>query len=276
MQRKTTLLRPALLWIVLLALVGAACAPAGPGGSSGGADRPAATSKRIKAIINSDPIGLQKGNPPGGAGQPGHAQLADLLIAGMTTTDAASVLRPRLAEAVPTVENGLWRVLSDGTMETEWRIRTGARWHDGTPITAADFAFTAQVDQDRELAASRDVAYDSLAGIRTNGPDGADTVIAAWKQPFIDADKLFKSPMPKHLVEPLYEDKATMMAQPFWTREFVGSGPFRVKEWVPSSHLIISAFDGYVLGRPNIDEIELRFIIDTARSQPTSWPAKAT
>ena len=43
--------------------------------------------------------------------------------AGMTTTDDRGVLHPQLAEAVPSLANGLWKVLADGTMETTWRIR---------------------------------------------------------------------------------------------------------------------------------------------------------
>jgi peptide/nickel transport system substrate-binding protein len=40
-------------------------------------------------------------------------------------------------------------------------------------------------------------------------------------------------------------------------------GPYRVKEWVPGSgRMVLSASDTYVLGRPKIDEIEIRMITD--------------
>ena len=34
-------------------------------------------------------------------------------------------------EAVPTLENGLWKVLPDGRMETSWRLKPGLVWQDG-------------------------------------------------------------------------------------------------------------------------------------------------
>ena len=54
-----------------------------------------------------------------------------------------SSLAPSLAES--------WTVAPDGRMETKWRIRDGAAWHDGTPLTVSDLLFTLQVVQDKEL-----------------------------------------------------------------------------------------------------------------------------
>ena len=58
---------------------------------------------------------------------------------------------PVLAEAIPSFENGLWKVFPDGQMETTWKIREGARWHDGTPFTSGDVLFTSKLEQDKEL-----------------------------------------------------------------------------------------------------------------------------
>lgn len=42
------------------------------------------------------------------------------------------------------------------------------------------------------------------------------------------------------------------------------SGPaYRLRELARGSHLILDAFDGYVLGRPKLDVIEARFILDS-------------
>jgi peptide/nickel transport system substrate-binding protein len=93
------------------------------------------------------------------------------------------------------------------------------------------------------------------------------TVRVTWRRPFIDADQLFGivgMPLPKHLLEqPYQDDKASFSALPFWSSGFVGTGPFKVKEWVlGSGKMILSANDSYVLGRPKIDEIEVRMITD--------------
>lgn len=42
----------------------------------------------------------------------------------------------------------------------------------------------------------------------------------------------------------------------------MGTGPFRLQNWVIGSHLVFAANDQYALGRPKIDEIEVRFSPD--------------
>jgi peptide/nickel transport system substrate-binding protein len=166
---------------------------------------------------------------------------------------------------VPTLENGLWKLLPDGRMETTWRLRPAARWQDGTPLTADDILFTAAVEQDRELEQVPYPEYDLIDSMAV--PD-ARTITITWKRPYIEADALFSYrvaglPMPKHILErPFNEDKGTFLALPYWSEEFVGAGAFRIREWVRDSHTVLRVNDDYVLGRPKIDEIEVRFIPD--------------
>ena len=93
-----------------------------------------------------------------------------------------------------------------------------------------------------------------------------------WKEPYIRADQgglgaiglPLNPPFPKHLLEAAYlsGDKDSFPTLPYWTTEFVGSGPFQVKEFVRDSHVALTAFDRYALGRPKIDEVEVKFITD--------------
>jgi peptide/nickel transport system substrate-binding protein len=70
-------------------------------------------------------------------------------------------------------------------------------------------------------------------------------------------------PVPAHLLEQAYAtDKASFPNLPYWTEEFVGAGPFKVRDFVRGSHMILVANDQYVLGRPKLDMIEVRFIPD--------------
>ena len=52
--------------------------------------------------------------------------------------DPDGKVRPYLASSVPTFEEGTWNVVPNGEMETTWKIRPNARWHDGNPFTAED------------------------------------------------------------------------------------------------------------------------------------------
>jgi peptide/nickel transport system substrate-binding protein len=220
--------------------------------------------KRIVAAVQGNPLGgyakLGSNNS-----ERGNQELGVLLHSGLTVTDLTGAAHPRLAEAVPSVETGTWRVLPDGRMETTWKIRPGAEWHDGTPFTTDDLLFTYTVVRDRELPLFRDPALNRVDNVEAVD---ASTVRVHWSQPFINAQQLFgervATPLPKHLLETAYsEDKATFTQLPFWNTGFVGLGPYKVKEWERGSHILAQANERFVLGRPKVDEIEIRSIPDT-------------
>jgi peptide/nickel transport system substrate-binding protein len=67
------------------------------------------------------------------------ADISDTLVnIGLTVVDSSNARRPALAEAVPSLENGLWKLLPDGGMEVAWKLRPGTTGHDGTPFTVED------------------------------------------------------------------------------------------------------------------------------------------
>ncbi|MBM2812480.1 MAG: hypothetical protein HW416_3239, partial [Chloroflexi bacterium] len=257
-----------LLGLIVFALL-TACAPPQTSQRAGNdAVSPASPQrKRITAAIMGNPsVIVQKLNSTGGGRVPGVGAVEMLLHAGLAQQDSTSVLRPRLAEDVPSAENGLWRVFPDGSMETTWRLKPSARWHDGVPITSADLAFTMAVVRDKALSDFGDVAYAFIESV--DAPDPR-TITVRWKEPFIEADTLFTVdralPMPRHLLEEAYAaDRAAFTQHAYWSQGFVGAGPYRLRDWESGSHLVLEAFDDYVLGRPRIDEIEVRFIPDPA------------
>jgi peptide/nickel transport system substrate-binding protein len=197
----------------------------------------------------------------------GVDELERVIHGGLAIADPAGRLRPQLGEAVPSIETGLWRVLADGRMETTHRIRDGVRWHDGNPLTAEDLVFTIAVGRDKDLPTLGHAAYDLMEGVEAPDPR---TVIVRWQQPYIEADAVFAKtparlaiPLPRHLLERAYkEEKAGFAQLSYWTTEFVGIGPYQLREWVSGSHLVLEATGSYVLGRPKVDEILVRFLLD--------------
>lgn len=194
------------------------------------------------------------------ASTPGVPDLERMVNPGLTISQLGARV-PILADAAPSVENGQWRVFPDGSMETTWKIRPGVRWHDGQAFSSEDILFTAEVIQDPELQIFRDAAFASVDIVRA--PD-LQTVLVTWKRPYILADSLFGAPMPKHVLErPYRENKATFSDVSYWTRDFIGAGAYRLDQWSEGSGMLLKANDGYILGRPKIDEIEVRFIPDS-------------
>jgi peptide/nickel transport system substrate-binding protein len=262
------------LWLALAVVLAACANPAqAPTTSTGAAPTSAparpATPKRIVIAIQGEPFTLsgQVNTAAGSSTVRGIDELEQMVHAGMATADNLGGLKPQLAEAVPTVENGQWKVQADGRMETTWRIRQQARWHDGMPVTARDFVFALNVARDREMASFRNRAFDNVEGVEA--PDDR-TVVVRWSRPFIRADSLFSGgadrlalPLPAHLLEqPYTADKTSFLEHPYWSTEFVGAGPFALKGWVREGYLTLQAHDAYVLGRARLDEVEVRFIPD--------------
>ncbi|HZT05988.1 MAG TPA: peptide ABC transporter substrate-binding protein [Chloroflexota bacterium] len=246
--------------LVVLAL---GCGPQLSGGPERNDSARSTGVKRIVAAVQDDiPMVYQKLNPS--SRFRGVDGVQDLVAAGLTQANRSGESIAELAEASPSVENGLWILAPDGTMELTWHIKPGARWHDGVPFTADDLVFTLQVMRDPDLPIFGDAAYNFISGIMALDPQ---TVTVSWNRPFIHADWLFSTqlalPIAKHALEPAYrERKAGFTDEPYWGQEYVGAGPYKLKEWQLGSHLVVSAFDGFVLGRPKVDEIEVRFIPD--------------
>lgn len=246
-----------------------ACAqPPTPGGGSGGSDSRAATGpKRLTGAIRGNPHTVyQKLNPRSNI--PGIDALQAIVHTGLTVSDAdnESIRLPRIAEAAPTVENGLWKLLPGGGMELTWTIRQGAVWSDGTPITASDLVFTAMVWRDKRLPIFGHVAFDSVGSIEAVNQR---TVVTHWTKPYITANQLFGSgmalPLAKHLLEEAYlnlTDQEQFIANPYWSTEWVGAGPYKIKLWEPGSHMTFEANNRYIEGRPKIDEVTVKFIPD--------------
>jgi peptide/nickel transport system substrate-binding protein len=251
---------------VIIVLAGCAT-PERPGAARGsGADgnpaQAAGPTGRVLVGIRGAPASLSVAKTSSNVA--GLDGLEMLVRAGMTQFDPQDALRPQLAEAVPTLDNGLWKLLPDGRMETTWRIKPAAQWHDGTPVTSGDLLFTTEVEQDVESGVIRDGIYDLIEGIEATDER---TVVVRWKQPYIDADTLFSHavglPLPRHILEKHYrEERTSAWSSPYWSTEFVGTGPFRIREWVADSHAMLQAFDGFILGRPKVAEVEVKFIPD--------------
>jgi peptide/nickel transport system substrate-binding protein len=221
----------------------------------------------VTAAIFADPAGFHREltNPGGSRGsEPGLSELWQMTHAGLTYLDDDEAVRAWLATELPTADNGQWRVLAEGRMEMTWKLRPNIRWHDGTPFSPADLQFTLDIYRDRDLAILNPAALRLIEGIEALDDNA---VVVRWAEPFIEADRLFSPqlamPLPKHLLEPAYQqDKEGFLNLPYWRDSFVGTGPYRLQEWVPGSHAVLVASDSYVLGRPKIDEVEVKFFTE--------------
>jgi peptide/nickel transport system substrate-binding protein len=242
----------------------AACAPAAPGQRSdqGSASAPTAP-KLLKVGIASDAepkeFGLAFGSLSAGASEPRF-----MLHQPMTLYDDQGQLQPRIVDRVPTLENGDWKMLPNGGMELTWKIRPDVRWHDGTPLSAEDLILGYKIAMDPELALGTGVLR-QIAELTSPDPQ---TLVMTWKSIYIYANAMGLDTVvaiPRHKIAALHEsgDKMALANSPFWSSEFIGLGPYKMRDWLRGSYIEVEANDAYFLGKPKIDRISLRYYGDT-------------
>jgi peptide/nickel transport system substrate-binding protein len=261
LTRRTSTLR----WFarVYLAVVLTGCA--GPQGSGPASTSPETRTapKAVVAVVRGDVPTLVPSAP---GPVPGLTELVDTLNPGLTVYGPEGRPIPKLAEAVPTAENGLWKVSADGKMEVTWKLRPNAVWHDGTPVTSKDFIFRSRLDRDERMPFAGSSSIRSLESVEAIDDH---TLLAKWKEIYLQADEGFSSsssgfPLPAHILEPVYAaaDTERFLAHPYWTDEFIGTGPFKLKQWMRGSGALLEANSQFYLGRPKIDTIEVKFMAD--------------
>jgi len=169
-----------------------------------------------------------------------------------------------LAEALPQLGTPSWQVSPDGRMETIYRLRPNLTWQDGHALDAADFVFAQRVYSTPELGLAGTAPQSLIEEVVATDPR---TVTIRWRQSFADAGALNETfpPLPRHLLEESLDQRTSADAftsDPFWSRSYVGLGPYRVENWEPGAFIETSAFDGHVLGRPRIDRLTMRWNSD--------------
>jgi peptide/nickel transport system substrate-binding protein len=148
-------------------------------------------------------------------------------------------------------------------MQTTYRIHQNVTWHDGPGLTAKDFVLAHEMTLDPEVPVSQRSVSTRISRIDT--PDNF-TLVIEWKTtyPFANAITEYDlGPFPTHILGEMY--RATKEAIPnslYWTREFIGVGPYRLAEWQPGTHLVLKAYDKFFRGRAKVDTLVLKIIED--------------
>lgn len=167
------------------------------------------------------------------------------------TFDGESGLSPRLATA--------WDGSADGLTVT-FRLREGVTWHDGTPFTAADVAFSA-LEVWKPLQNLGRVVFKALDKVET--PDD-HTAIFHFSEPtpfqlVRNALPALTAVLPKHVFA-----GTDIEANPA-NEKLIGTGPFKYAEHKTGEYYRLVRNDAYWgEGEPHLDEIIYRVLPDRA------------
>ncbi|HVS46895.1 MAG TPA: peptide ABC transporter substrate-binding protein [Verrucomicrobiae bacterium] len=176
----------------------------------------------------------------------------------LVVADADGNLKPKLASVVPTQLNG--GVSKDGLTVT-YHLRHGVKWQDGAPFTSADVSFSFEQVMNPRNNVTTQVGYDAVARVETPDPY---TVIFHLKHsyaPFVST--IFSSNVSPGLVLPehLLRGKPDLNSIAFNSAP-VGTGPFRMVEWLRGDRITFEANPHYFLGKPQIPRIVVQIIPD--------------
>jgi peptide/nickel transport system substrate-binding protein len=197
---------------------------------------------------------------------------------GLTRIKPDLTIEPALAES--------WDISDDGLVYT-FHLRQGVTFHDGTPFTADDVAFTYARLLDPATGSQSTSTLLSIKGAQALAEAGGATPVAGGSS--IDATLAalgIKVVDPNTIEITLEAPDASFLtsisdaAAIIYSKAFVeannndvsqvvnGTGPFKLDEYIPNTSIKASRFDGYwEQGLPYFDGLEMTIAAeDTART----------
>jgi peptide/nickel transport system substrate-binding protein len=174
--------------------------------------------------------------------------ISALVFSGLTRLGPDGTPLPDLAER--------WDISDNGTTVT-FHLRSGVKWHSGSPFTSDDVVFTYNLL--REPALQADPSQAALwQSITCEAPDKL-TVTCTLPEPYAPfLSYTTIGILPRSILSAVTPQ--TLLTDPF-NRAPVGTGPYRLSSFDEKA-AVLEANAEFYLGSPNIDEIELRFFPD--------------
>ena len=154
------------------------------------------------------------------------------------------------------------RSISDDGLSVTLNLVKGATFHDGKPITSKDVAFSIKTIKAHH-------PFKTMFGAvkRVDTPDSHTAVIRLSK-PHPALLLALSSQLGAVIPEHIYGDGQDPKTHPRNSENVVGSGPFKLVEFVRDQHIILERNENFFLeGKPYLDKIVMRIIKDpSARS----------
>ena len=178
--------------------------------------------------------------------------MSELIYSGLMKATPEGDLIPDLAESYVVSEDGLTYTFT---------LRNELVWHDGTPITSNDIAYTIEKVRDPGLAI-KSPRRASWEGVEVATPD-ARTVVFTIKQPYAPfLENTTMGILPKHVWQNVPDEEFDVT---YHNIDPIGSGPYRLLRIVRDdnkglpSYYDLRAFQKYALGEPYITDLRISF-----------------
>jgi peptide/nickel transport system substrate-binding protein len=167
---------------------------------------------------------------------------------GLTAIDQNLNVVPSLAQS--------WSLSPDGKTYT-FKLQTGVKFHDGSPMDANDVAATIRRLQAKEIAsplASRVASVESATVV------DPQTIELKLKEP--------AAPLLSSLATIAIVPRSVETSKDALQKTPVGTGPFKFQEWQPNGFILLSRFDGYwKQGAPKLAGLKFNIVPESATRQ---------
>ena len=155
---------------------------------------------------------------------------------------------PWLAESATQVDDDTWQVV----------IRDGIKWHDGEDFTAEDVKFTYEYfrdgPQNRHTHHVSEVPQIDEINIEEDGK--TITFECGYACPSLDTVTFADLPiLPEHIWSNVENPRK-------YTDLAIGTGPYKLTEYVADQHYVLEANEDYFMGAPTVDKLTLPIIGD--------------
>jgi peptide/nickel transport system substrate-binding protein len=203
------------------------------------------------------------GLSPNDAAPTVHWAMISNIHNGMLQINTANELEPVLAESYEVAEDGLTYT---------FRLKQGVLFHDGTEFTAKDVKYTFDFYSDAENGSTLANEFLGMGEIET--PDDYTVVVHMDE---VNADFLVLAAT-TWIVQSTYHAE---VGEDVYRTQPIGTGAFKLVEWVPAEYTLLEAFEDHFRGRPVLDflrqnvvpEPSVRAIaLETGEADSATWP----
>lgn len=205
----------------------------------------------ILTITNTDPFTLD----PAAANEALSASYIMQIFGGLLQADENLEPVPDIAASMPTLS-------SDGLTYT-FHLRQDVKFQDGTLVTASDFKYSWERAANPATNSPTAATYlgdivgvsDMLAGKATS-ISGVKVIDNYTLQVTIDSPKsyfLYKLTYPSSFVV----EKKNVDSGSNWWQKPIGTGPFKVQEWVKNTDFILARNDLYYGDKAKISQVKM-------------------
>jgi peptide/nickel transport system substrate-binding protein len=168
-------------------------------------------------------------------------ETASLILEGLAGFDEKGEVFARLAESVPTVENG---GINAELTQITWKLKPGLLWSDGTPVTSADAKFTWEYCTHPEGGCAQAARYEGITSIDT--PD-AQTIVINFSAPKPNPYQAFVGGTSPILQAAQFANCLGAAASTCSEQNFkpIGTGPFVVTDFKVNDVVSLEANPNY-------------------------------